>query len=156
MIVTRSSALSLQAKLGLPRGNQIVGWAVLGMHVLFQAGTYLLSISPAVNYAILASFTTQQPLPTPIDGHILDIFSDIRHSYNILRRTLLFRVLCCLNYLGPPGAQGLYLRGTTDQICREWYCCGPRLIGIFSVPVADIIRCSSLILLPHTSSVGLL
>jgi Phosphatidylinositolglycan class N (PIG-N). len=29
-IVTRSSALSLQAKQGLPRGNQIVGWAVLG------------------------------------------------------------------------------------------------------------------------------
>ena len=30
MLVTRSSALSLQAKLGLPRGNQIVGWLVLG------------------------------------------------------------------------------------------------------------------------------
>lgn len=29
MIVTRSSALSLQAKQGLPRGNQIVGWIVL-------------------------------------------------------------------------------------------------------------------------------
>jgi phosphatidylinositol glycan class N len=30
ILVTRSSALSLQAKQGLPRGNQIVGWAVLG------------------------------------------------------------------------------------------------------------------------------
>jgi GPI ethanolamine phosphate transferase 1 len=30
MLVTRSSALSLQAKQGLPRGNQIVGWLVLG------------------------------------------------------------------------------------------------------------------------------
>ncbi|KAI1337432.1 PigN-domain-containing protein [Xylariaceae sp. FL0016] len=29
MIVTRSSALSLQAKQGLPRGNQVVGWVVL-------------------------------------------------------------------------------------------------------------------------------
>ena len=29
MLVTRSSALSLQAKQGLPRGNQIVGWLVL-------------------------------------------------------------------------------------------------------------------------------
>jgi phosphatidylinositol glycan class N len=30
MVVTRSSALSLQAKQGLPRGNQILGWVVLG------------------------------------------------------------------------------------------------------------------------------
>lgn len=29
MIVTRSSALSLQSKQGLPRGNQVVGWLVL-------------------------------------------------------------------------------------------------------------------------------
>ncbi|KAK1594454.1 phosphatidylinositolglycan class N [Colletotrichum navitas] len=29
IVVTRSSALSLQAKLGLPRGNQVVGWIVL-------------------------------------------------------------------------------------------------------------------------------
>ena len=37
MIVTRSSALSLQAKLGLPRGNQSVGWLVLGIiPVLFS------------------------------------------------------------------------------------------------------------------------
>jgi len=32
MWVTRSSALSLQAKLGLPRGNQVVGWAVLSKY----------------------------------------------------------------------------------------------------------------------------
>ena len=31
MFVTRSSALSLQAKQGLPSGNQAVGWIVLGM-----------------------------------------------------------------------------------------------------------------------------
>lgn len=30
MLVTRSSALSMQAKQGLPRGNQAVGWIVLG------------------------------------------------------------------------------------------------------------------------------
>ncbi len=30
MLVTRSSAQSLQAKSGLPRGNQVVGWFVLG------------------------------------------------------------------------------------------------------------------------------
>jgi len=30
MVVTRSSALSLQAKQGLPPGNQLMGWIVLG------------------------------------------------------------------------------------------------------------------------------
>lgn len=30
MLVTRSSALSIQAKLGLPPGNQVLGWVVLG------------------------------------------------------------------------------------------------------------------------------
>ncbi|KAI1436326.1 PigN-domain-containing protein [Xylaria sp. CBS 124048] len=34
MIVTRSSALSLQAKQGLPRGNQVVGWLVLVISLL--------------------------------------------------------------------------------------------------------------------------
>ncbi|GAW10930.1 hypothetical protein ANO14919_002680 [Xylariales sp. No.14919] len=34
MIVTRSSALSMQAKQGLPRGNQIVGWLVLVVSLL--------------------------------------------------------------------------------------------------------------------------
>jgi len=31
MVITRSSALSLQAKQGLPLGNQVLGWVVLGM-----------------------------------------------------------------------------------------------------------------------------
>ena len=31
MIVTRSSVTSLQAKRGLPFGNQVVGWTVLSM-----------------------------------------------------------------------------------------------------------------------------
>lgn len=33
-IVTRSSALSLQAKAGLPRGNQVVGWLILIVSLL--------------------------------------------------------------------------------------------------------------------------
>ena len=39
MIVTRSSVSSLQAKRGLPFGNQVVGWIILGkpnVYVFFQ------------------------------------------------------------------------------------------------------------------------
>ncbi|GKT59043.1 phosphatidylinositolglycan class N [Colletotrichum tofieldiae] len=34
IVVTRSSVLSLQAKLGLPRGNQVVGWIILVVSLL--------------------------------------------------------------------------------------------------------------------------
>lgn len=33
IIVTRSSALSMQAKQGLPLGNQVVGWIALGKFI---------------------------------------------------------------------------------------------------------------------------
>lgn len=35
MIVTRSSVASLQARRGLPLGNQVMGWLVLGASLLF-------------------------------------------------------------------------------------------------------------------------
>ena len=34
MVVTRSSVVSLQAKQGLPIGNQVVGWLVLGKKLI--------------------------------------------------------------------------------------------------------------------------
>lgn len=33
MVITRSSVLSLQAKEGLPRGNQVMAWAVFGEYL---------------------------------------------------------------------------------------------------------------------------
>ena len=36
MVVTQSSIISLQAKRGLPVGNQILGWLVLGMKPLLS------------------------------------------------------------------------------------------------------------------------
>ncbi|KAL1841831.1 hypothetical protein VTJ49DRAFT_6508 [Mycothermus thermophilus] len=48
MLVTRSSALSLQAKQGLPRGNQLVGWGVLVLSLVmplayrFQSNSHYL------------------------------------------------------------------------------------------------------------------
>lgn len=38
MLVTRSSVLSLQAKQGLPAGNQAVGWLVLGKSKMLGRG----------------------------------------------------------------------------------------------------------------------
>ena len=44
MWVTRSSALSLQAKQGLPRGNLIVGWSVLStLHASLNAAYLILT-----------------------------------------------------------------------------------------------------------------
>jgi len=49
MLVTRSSALSLQAKNGLPRGNQIVGWLVLGTIHVSCPGPAVLMLCPVVS-----------------------------------------------------------------------------------------------------------
>ena len=43
MIVTRSSIKSIQAKKGLPAGNQVVGWLVLSMRSL-KTSTQKLSL----------------------------------------------------------------------------------------------------------------
>ncbi|KAI1425280.1 GPI ethanolamine phosphate transferase 1 [Xylaria sp. FL1777] len=60
MIVTRSSALSLQAKQGLPRGNQIVGWLVLVISLLMPLAHRL---QPNTHYLhrLLVIFLTCAP-----------------------------------------------------------------------------------------------
>jgi phosphatidylinositol glycan class N len=61
MIVTKSSALSLQAKLGLPRGNQIVGWNVLGKTVASRRTLIIYRRNPSATtaHAPFPSSTTQ-------------------------------------------------------------------------------------------------
>ena len=41
MLVTHSSATSLQAKLGLPQGSQAVGWVVVGETLPLDKSTEL-------------------------------------------------------------------------------------------------------------------
>ncbi|KAL2023976.1 hypothetical protein VTK56DRAFT_211 [Thermocarpiscus australiensis] len=60
MIVTRSSALSLQAKQGLPRGNQVMGWVVLVASLLVPLA-YRLQPNNHYMHRILVIFLTCAP-----------------------------------------------------------------------------------------------
>lgn len=42
-VVTRSSVASLQAKRGLPKGNQVMGWTILGKYLGTLCINYLLT-----------------------------------------------------------------------------------------------------------------
>lgn len=61
MVVTRSSALSIQAKLGLPRGNQIVGWSVLVLPLIMP---FLHRLQPNNHYLhrLMVIFLTFSPI----------------------------------------------------------------------------------------------
>ncbi|ATY60766.1 ATP release [Cordyceps militaris] len=60
MIVTRSSALSLAAKTGLPLGNQVVGWTVLAISLLMP---FVHRLQPNSNYMhrLMLIFLTCSP-----------------------------------------------------------------------------------------------
>lgn len=77
--------MSLQAKLGLPRGNQIVGWVILGIGIwaVYKARALTESSTTSI-HAICTPAATEQPLSASIDGHISDICANIRHSYDLL------------------------------------------------------------------------
>ncbi|KAJ4300245.1 Glycosyl phosphatidyl inositol anchor synthesis [Collariella sp. IMI 366227] len=60
ILVTRSSALSLQAKQGLPRGNQVMGWVVLVASLLTPLA-YRLQPNSHYMHRILVIFLTFAP-----------------------------------------------------------------------------------------------
>lgn len=87
MVITKSSVESLQAKKGLPRGNQIVGWLVLGMMFTnensYKTSTYQID-SDIFDDATVSSFTTKQSLSSSTDNHIFDVLSYFRDPHYFL------------------------------------------------------------------------
>ena len=112
MLVTRSSIASLQAKHGLPFGNQVMGWIVLGMGrwtSVSRSSTTDLCHSRFAPDPIPTWSEPQQPLPSPSGHYFLDILPDIHHSHNLLRGSVLFRLLCDSRHMGEVGTPHLYI-----------------------------------------------
>ena len=106
MIVTRSSALSLQAKLGLPRGNQIVGWLVLGMiSILWVRRAVLTYHSCLTSYATGIPCTTKQSLPPQADGRFPQLCADLCNPNHLVRRLVLCHLLRNAGCMGAVGAR---------------------------------------------------
>ena len=112
MLVTRSSIASLQAKHGLPFGNQVMGWIVLGMGRCLSFSSSSKTDPWHSRFAsdpIPARSEPQQPLPSPSGHYFLDILPDIYHSHNLLRRSVLFRLLYDSCHMGEIGTPHLYM-----------------------------------------------
>jgi GPI ethanolamine phosphate transferase 1 len=99
VIVTRSSVLSLQAKQGLPRGNQVVGWLVLSRSRNQTAGpqhprlTSYLSISHLADDASGVSVGVEQQLLASTGCSFPYLRADLRHLDDFLRGAILRRLL---------------------------------------------------------------
>ena len=102
MIVTRSSVASLQAKAGLPLGNQVVGWTILSMQRAcdYEAESTLTTHSRVFINTFPPQSPTKQSLSPPPRRHLSNLLTDLHHSHHLLRRTLLFRLLRHPSHLG--------------------------------------------------------
>lgn len=82
VLVTRSSVMSLRAKEGLPWGNQVVGWIVLGEKQisgldLARKDTNTLFDSILVASSIRSSAVSKQLLFAPACDDLCDLRPDI-------------------------------------------------------------------------------
>lgn len=106
VVVTRSSVLSLQAKQGLPRGNQVVGWLVLSKSPKQKAGlqyprlTSPLSCSHLTDDASGISIGGEQQLLASTCRRFSYLRADLRHLHDLLRGTVLCRILDHASDLG--------------------------------------------------------
>ena len=125
IIITRSSALSLQAKQGLPLGNQILGWIVLGRYSMryylvlwLDANQFLCVYSRLPRPTPSVSHSTKQPLFTQVAGHIPHVRSYFCHSYHFLRGPFLSRLLRYSSLLGK--ARTRYFRVVFSRGQQQW------------------------------------
>ena len=103
MIVTSSSAASLQAKRGLPMGNQVVGWLVLSTSFMSSpsASCCLPDLTSCFTHgAFPPQLTTEKPLSPPPSHHLPHFLPRLHHPHNLLRRPLLLRLLRSPCHLG--------------------------------------------------------
>ena len=114
MIVTSSSIRSLQAKQGLPVGNQVVGWLVLGkphstVISILKRTTSDSKYSRLTFDTFLVLIQHRHRLSSPPDNNLPHILPCFRHPYHLLRGTLLLLLFRYTYHLGSPGTPYLYL-----------------------------------------------
>ena len=103
MIVTSSSVASLQAKRGLPIGNQVVGWLVLStLFINSPSASYCLHdlTSCFTHGAFPPQLTTKEPLSPPFSHYLPHLLPSLHHTHNLVRRPLLLRLLRSPRHLG--------------------------------------------------------
>ena len=71
MLVTASSARSLQAKLGLPLVNQVAGWVILGLSAFFIAKRFLIHPVLVVTATLLPLVLRRMQLDADTRTHTL-------------------------------------------------------------------------------------
>ena len=86
MIVTRSSVLSIQAKRGLPLGNQVIGWIVLSTKRAHNLYGHKLTIDGSCIpfCAIPTQPSAEQSLPPPTRHHISHLLAHLHHTDYLL------------------------------------------------------------------------
>ena len=113
MIVTSSSVASLQAKRGLPLGNQVVGWLVLSTSFMssLSASCCLPDLTSCFTHgAFPPQLTTKKPLSPPSSHYLPYLLPLLHHPHNLLRRPLLLHLLRSPCHLGAFRTPYLQLR----------------------------------------------
>ena len=100
MLITRSSVAALQARRGLPLGNQVAGWMVLGRLPTDIPVPLLIRSSHFARHTISSWHATKQLLPPSTCGCLFNLFAHLHNPYHLIRRAVLFHVLSCPRDLG--------------------------------------------------------